>query len=100
MIKHIVMWRFRPEAEGKSKRENMEIVRDRLYALVPIIPEIKKMEVGFDLSGTDASADLCLITEFESLETLKIYAEHPEHLKVGGYVRKVVETRTVLDYEF
>ena len=100
MIKHIVMWKFRPEAEGKSKRENMEIVRDSLYALVPIIPEIKKMEVGFDLSGTDASADLCLITEFESLETLKIYAEHPEHLKVGGYVRKVVETRTVLDYEF
>ena len=100
MIKHIVMWKFRPEAEGKSKRENMEIVRDGLYALVPIIPEIKKMDVGFDLSGTDASADLCLITEFESLETLKIYAEHPEHLKVGGYVRKVVETRTVLDYEF
>ena len=100
MVKHIVMWRFRPEAEGKSKRENMEIVRDSLYALVPIIPEIKKMDVGFDLSGTDASADLCLITEFESLETLKIYAEHPEHLKVGGYVRKVVETRTVLDYEF
>ena len=100
MVKHIVMWRFRPEAEGKSKRENMEIVRDSLYALVPIIPEIKKMDVGFDLSGTDASADLCLITEFDSLETLKIYAEHPEHLKVGGYVRKVVETRTVLDYEF
>ena len=100
MVKHIVMWRFRPEAEGKSKRENMEIVRDSLYALVPIIPEIKKMEVGFDLSGTDASADLCLITEFDSLDTLKIYAEHPEHLKVGGYVRKVVETRTVLDYEF
>ena len=100
MVKHIVMWRFRPEAEGKSKRENMEIVRDSLYALVPIIPEIKKMDVGFDLSGTDASADLCLITEFDSLDTLKIYAEHPEHLKVGGYVRKVVETRTVLDYEF
>ena len=100
MVKHIVMWRFRPEAEGKSKRENMEIVRDSLYSLVPIIPEIKKMDVGFDLSSNDASADLCLITEFESLETLKIYAEHPEHLKVGGYVRKVVETRTVLDYEF
>ena len=100
MIKHIVMWRFKPEAEGKSKKENMEIVRDGLYALTPVISEIKKMDVGFDISGTDASADLCLITEFDSTAALKIYADHPKHLEIAGYVRKVTETRVVLDYEF
>ena len=100
MIKHIVMWRFKSEAEGKSKRENMATVRDGLYALIPLISEIKKMEIGFDISETEASADLCLVTEFESTADLKIYAEHPKHLEVAGYVRKVTETRTVLDYEF
>ena len=100
MIRHVVMWRFEEFAEGKTRQQNMEYIRDRLMALLPIIPEIKKMEIGFDISGTEASADLCLVTEFESTADLKIYAEHPKHLEVAGYVRKVTETRTVLDYEF
>ena len=99
MIKHIVMWNFKEHAEGKSRRENMEIVRDALYALTSEVEEIKSMEIGFDLSGTDASADICLVTEFESLDTLKVYAEHPKHLDVAVYVRRVAESRKVIDYE-
>lgn len=99
MVRHVVMWKFKTEAEGKSKLENMEAVREQLYALLPIIPEIKRMEIGFDVKGTDASMDLMLLTEFDTLETLKIYAEHPEHVKVASYVRKVVESRVVLDCE-
>lgn len=99
MIRHIVMWKFKPEAEGKTREENMEIVRERLYALLPIIPEIKRMEIGLDISHTDMSMDFCLLTEFDSKETLSYYAEHPEHLKVSQYVRAVIETRVVLDSE-
>ena len=40
-----------------------------------------------------------LLTEFDTLETLKIYAEHPEHVKVASFVRKVTESRVVLDCE-
>ena len=100
MIKHIVMWNFLPEAEGKTREENMELVRDSLYALLPIIPEIKKMEIGFDVKHTDMSADMVLITEFETLETLRFYAEHEEPLKVSAYVRRVVDSRKVIDFEF
>ncbi len=97
MIKHVVMWKFKEEAEGKTKAENMEWVREHLYALVPIIPEIRSIEIGFDIHHTEMSMDLMLLTEFDSMETLKIYAEHPEHQKVSAYVRKVIETRVVLD---
>ena len=99
MVRHVVMWKFKPEAEGKLKTENMEWVREHLYALLPIIPEIKRMEVGFDLTGSEMSMDLMLLTEFDSVETMKIYANHPEHLKVSSYVRKVIESRVVLDCE-
>ena len=99
MIRHVVMWKFKNESEGKSKLENMECVREQLYALLPIIPEIKRMEIGFDVKGTDASMDVMLLTEFDTLETLKIYAEHPEHVKVASFVRKVTESRVVLDCE-
>ena len=93
------MWRFKDSAEGKTKLENMEWVREHLYALVPVIPEIKKMEIGFDITGSDMSMDFMLLTEFDSVETMKIYAEHEEHLKVSKYVKSVIETRVVLDCE-
>ena len=33
MIRHIVMWKFLPEAGGKTKVENLEDVKARLMAL-------------------------------------------------------------------
>ena len=99
MIRHVVMWKFKNEAEGKTREENMAIVRESLYALLPIIPELKRMEIGCDISHTDMSMDLMLLTEFESVADMKNYANHPEHLKVSAYVRKVIETRVVLDAE-
>ncbi len=99
MIRHVVMWKLKENGEGKTKQENMEWIKEHLYALIPIIPEIKRMEIGFDITGTDMSMDLMLLTEFDSVETMKLYAEHPEHLKVSAYVRKVIETRVVLDCE-
>ena len=99
MIKHVVMWRFKTEAEGRTKLENMEELKRQLLALVPLIPQIKKMEVGFDITHSEFSADFMLSTEFESVEDLKIYAVHPDHLKVSGFVVKVVESKIVFDCE-
>ena len=99
MIKHIVMWKFKDSAEGKTKEENIAFVRDSLYALVGVIDEIKKMEIGADISHTDMSMDMVLLTEFESVADMKAYAVHPEHVKVSTYVRKVIESRVVLDYD-
>ena len=99
MIRHVVMWKFKPCAEGKSKEENMAVVRDDLYALVPKISEIKSMEVSFDVKHTAASMDVVLVADFESLDTLGAYAVHPEHVEVAQYVGKVTENRVVIDYE-
>lgn len=99
MIRHVVMWKLKASAEGKSKLENMELIRDQLYALRSVIPEIKRMEIGFDVMGSDMSMDLLLLTEFETLETLSVYAKHPAHVKVAEYVCRVIETRVVLDCE-
>lgn len=99
MIRHVVMWKFKEIGEGKTKEENLDIVKDKLLALLPIIPELKKMEIEKDVSHTDMSYDLILITEFENLDDLHTYAVHPEHQKVAAYVGKVVESRVVLDCE-
>lgn len=99
MIRHVVMWKFKESGEGKSKAENIAIVTERLYALLPVIPQLKKMEIGADISHTEMSMDLMLLTEFDSVEDMKTYAVHPEHVKVSQYVRSVIESRVVLDTE-
>ena len=95
MIKHVVMWKFKEE----NREENMKKAREMLLALPPVISEIKKMKVYFDVKHTEASADVMLDTEFLSLEDLNTYAVHPEHLKVAEFVKSVVLSRVVLDTE-
>ncbi len=97
MIEHVVMWRFAESAEGKTREENMEIVRDRLLALPPVISEIKYMQVGRDKSHTPMSYDMMLVSRFDTLDTLHAYKVHPAHVAVAEYVAKVTTARVVLD---
>ncbi len=98
MIKHIVMWKFQDEADGRTKGENMQIFKDGLEALVSIIPEINSLEVGINEVESDASYDIILVSTFASMDDLKTYATHPEHVKVGEFCAKVRISRVVVDY--
>ena len=40
MLKHIVMWKLKEFAEGKTKAENALIMKESLERLVGIVPEI------------------------------------------------------------
>ena len=99
MIRHVVLWKFKDSAQSASKEENMKLASERLYALRPIIPELRRMEIGADISHTEMSYDLFLLTEFDSVEDMKIYAEHPAHKEVSKFIRSVIESRVVLDCE-
>ena len=49
--------------------------------------------------GSEASKDMVLYSEFQSMDDLKAYAGHPEHLKVVEFVKPLVCERHVVDYE-
>ncbi len=98
MIKHVVMWRFKESAEGNTKSENMKIFREGLEALVPIIPELKSLEMGVDELQSDSSYDMIMISTFDSLEALDTYKNHPEHKKVSAFCKKVRESRVAVDF--
>jgi antibiotic biosynthesis monooxygenase (ABM) superfamily enzyme len=85
------------EAEGKTKFENAQIIKEGLEALVGVIPGLLEAEVGINENGGDYHA--CLNSKFESMEALKAYDVHPEHEKVRDFVTKVRESRVAVDYE-
>lgn len=95
MIKHVVMWTFKDEVPESDKLE----MKRKLESLKGVVPTLIDIEVGLDVVGSDASKDMVLYSEFNSLDDLKAYAEHPEHLKVVGFVKPLVCERAVVDYE-
>jgi len=57
------------------------------------------MEVGINVNPNEAY-DIALVTSFNNLEELEVYAKHPDHVAVGGIIRPVLEKRACVDYEF
>ena len=100
MIKHIVFFGLADSAEGKSKAENAQIIKSGLENLIHLIPQIKKIEVGINYPNSPkTNYDIALYSEFDTMEDVDIYQEHPEHKKVAAYIAKVKISRAAVDYE-
>ena len=99
MIRHIVMCKFADDSLGKTKKENMEYIREKLLALLGQVPGMTRMEIGCDISHTDMSYDMVLITEFEDAAALEGYRVFPAHRAVQDYVRQVRTARVTVDCE-
>lgn len=99
MIKHIVMWRLKEQAEGATKEENAQKMKQMLEALKGMISEIVQIEVGINRLESPAAYDVVLYSEFTSLEGLNAYQIHPEHEKCKEFIGKIVSDRAVVDYE-
>lgn len=99
MIKHIVAWRFKAEALGSSKAENLVRAKSALEALRTTVPSVRHLEVGLDV-GVDHSAwDIVLYSEFDDRDGLLAYQVHPEHMKVAQLIGEMRESRAAVDYE-
>lgn len=99
MIKHVVLFKLAPFAEGNSKHENALYLKEKLENLENLIPELLKMKVVLNIENvSDQNYDLMLIAKFDSLADLDIYTNHPEHVKVGSFLSKVRTDRAAIDY--
>ncbi len=100
MIKHVVMWRFKPEAEGQDKEANMARLAEQLLALRAVIPELESMEIGTDIGIGRDPYDMVLITTFENEEAMHRYENHPAHKAVSAFCGLIREGRASVDFEF
>ena len=99
MIKHIVVWKLKENAHGNTKDENAQQIKEKLEALNGKIEGLIKMEVGFDFSKTETSADIVLYSEFETKEDLDNYQVHPLHKAIMPFVGEARSERRMVDYE-
>ncbi len=98
MVRHIVMWKFKDEAEGLTKEENLLKVKAMLEVLPEKIDFIRHMEVRLNENDNGKNFDAVLISEFDSIEDVKRYRVHPDHVKISQYVSLVRLDRASVDY--
>ena len=99
MLKHIVWWTLKDEAEGNTAKENAKIVKALGEALATKIDTVKSIEIGIQIeSTTTVDVQVVLQSTHENTQALEAYSQHPEHLKFGEFIKKVVSSRSAIDY--
>jgi len=97
VIRHIVMWSLKDEADQPRFQALLESCRG-------LVPGMREFDVGVRSSalpaGLEASTDVVLVSTFNSIEALQAYQSHPAHKAVAAQLGPMRQARQVLDYEF
>jgi hypothetical protein len=99
VVRHLVLWKLKPEAHGRSAAENARAIKEKLEGLRGRVPGMLRIEVGIDFSRTDNSSDLALYSEFESRPALEAYQAHQEHKAVMPFILEARSERRLVDFE-
>ena len=100
MIRHIVMFELLEEAEGRNRQENREMASERAEALRERVPSLKAYQVVVNEPEADqTNYDIALICDFEDMDGLAAYQNHPEHKAFGAFITNLRKNRACIDYE-
>ncbi len=78
MLHHVVTFTLKPDAPA----DQVERIAEAVNALAATLPEVKSMAVGRDLALREGNASFALAAQFDDVEGFKVYADHPEHIRV------------------
>lgn len=99
MIKHVILWKLRDDLSEEEKETAKQGIKTSLEALKGKVPGL--LEIQVNINGLETSTvDVMLDSTLESVEALKGYAVHPDHVAAANtYVRPFTAVRSCLDYE-
>lgn len=101
MIKHIVMFKLKEEANGKTAQENLEGALELLKNFEQEIPSLVHFEARTNSAeAPESNYELALVCDFNNIEGLNEYQVHPVHKNFGSYITPVRESRACIDYEY
>nr|WP_022780058.1 DUF4298 domain-containing protein [Butyrivibrio sp. AE3009] len=99
MVKHVILWTLKDELSAEEKMTIKQGIKEGLEGLMGKVPGI--VDIKVNINGLESSnADLMLDSTFESVDALKGYSVHPEHVAVAdSKVRPYTKIRSCLDFE-
>ncbi len=101
MVKHIILWTLNPALSQEEKETVKAGIKEGLEGLVGKVPGLIDVKVQASGRLASSTADLMLDSTLEDEASLKVYAQHPEHLAVANTkVRPFTVQRACFDYFF
>lgn len=98
MVKHLVLFKLKDEVSTAQKEAVMLAFKQAIEALPAKISVIRKIEVGLNMNPGEVW-NIALYSEFDTLDDVKFYAAHPDHVAAGKLLAEVKESRACVDYE-
>lgn len=96
MIKHVVFFKFKPEASHGER----QAVIGQLRELPDKIDVIREFEVGLDVLRSSRSWDGVIIGTYDDLDALQQYQRHDDHIPVVMKMQQLCDEIGVVDFEF
>jgi hypothetical protein len=94
MLRHYVFLKYREETSD----EHVATFCERMLSLRGAIGEIRHLEIGRDELHDGRSWSLVLIMEFASVDALRAYQRHPQHLALMAFNDPFVENVASVDF--
>lgn len=103
MIKHIVLWKLKPEmvATKDIYQKNIAQIRENYRVLRKKVPEIVKLELFETVKHGKDIYEFGAAMEFASLEALESFQRSDAHKEPAAkaFCDSVRECKAVIDYE-
>lgn len=98
MVRHVVLFGIKA-GDGLLAIEQAKRLGDLLLGLKEKIDFVQNLEVGVNSDDADpTNSQLCLIVDVNTIEEVKAYAVHEEHVKVAKEIGKYKTSRACVDY--
>ncbi|MBQ2677002.1 MAG: Dabb family protein [Clostridia bacterium] len=99
MIKHIVMWKLKDFADGRTKEENIDLLIEKYEELKKEIPQIADAKIMKNITDKEGMFDTVLFTSFDNKEQMEEYLNHPSHKEYAKFCKELREDRASVDFE-
>jgi hypothetical protein len=95
-FRHAVLINFNADADESYRAKLAQSVN----ALPEAIPEVRAVACGTDAGLTTGSSDFAIIVDLDSADDYPTYERHQVHRDLVDLIRRGVESRTVVDFQF
>lgn len=97
MIRHVVLFRWVPEATQEQK----ERVASELRRLPSVVPSLRAYHVGSDVGVNQGNFEFAVAADFDDVDGYLAYRDHPEHRAIiSQFIQPIAGQRAAVQFEF
>lgn len=96
MLRHVVLFRWIPEATDRQKQQ----VTEELRGLPPLLTGLRSFHAGPDAGIIEGNFDFAVVADFEDTAAYLAYRDHPAHRAIVQQVTTpITKERAAIQYE-